>query len=220
MKIKLSKEQYISLVKMIYLGNWLANAHRLPDDRDKEMDDIAQHIYSYATDFDADDLLHHSEISDKVFPTRELEETLHGDYVDGYDIENFWDTLIDEFAKRDFLNEYGEENIVILGRYNKQIKNIQKIIGKKAKIVKMSFDGKHLLKNTDIFIGSGGTMTAESALMGILTILYNATPNIIENFLVKKYLVKRETKPNGISNHIKKKFNQQIMQIKEELKKL
>jgi len=107
---------------------------------------------------------------------------------------------------RQVVNEYSEENIVILGRYNQQIKNIQKIIGKKAKMVKMSFDGKHLLNNTDVFIGSGGTMTAESALMGISTISYNATPNIIENFLVKKYLVKRETNPKRISNYIKKNF--------------
>ena len=102
--------------------------------------------------------------------------------------------------------EYGEENIVILGRYTKQIQNLQKKFGKKAKIVKMSFDGKHLLNNTDVFIGSGGTMTAESALLGIPTISYNAVPNIIENFLVKKYLVKRETNPNKISKHIKKIF--------------
>ena len=104
------------------------------------------------------------------------------------------------------LNEYGGENIVILGRYTGQIKNLQKIIGKKIKIVKMSFDGKHLLNNTDIFIGSGGTMTAESALMGIPTISYNAVPNLIENFLVKKSLIKRETNPNKISNQIKKIF--------------
>ena len=90
-------------------------------------------------------------------------------------------------------NEFSDENIVVLGRYEKQIKNLQKIIGKKAKIVKMSFDGKHLLNNTDVFIGSGGTMTAESALMGIPTISYNAVPNIIEEFLVKKQLVRRET---------------------------
>ena len=104
------------------------------------------------------------------------------------------------------LNEYGDENIVILGRYTKQIKNLQKLTDKKIKIVKMSFDGKHLLNNTDIFIGSGGTMTAESALMGIPTISYNAVPNIIENFLFKKKLIKRETNPNRISNHIKKIF--------------
>ena len=102
--------------------------------------------------------------------------------------------------------EYENENIVVLGRYTKQIENLQKIIGKKVKIVKMTYDGKHLLENTDIFIGSGGTMTAESALMGIPTISYNAVPNIIENFLVKKYLVKRETSPNKISNYIKKIF--------------
>jgi len=104
------------------------------------------------------------------------------------------------------VNQYNSENIVILGRYTKQIQNLQKIIGKKAKIVKMSFDGKHLLNNTDIFIGSGGTMTAESALMGIPTISYNAIPNIIENFLVRKQLVKRETNAEKISNYIKKTF--------------
>jgi len=104
------------------------------------------------------------------------------------------------------LNEHGDENIVILGRYAEQIKNLQKLIGKKIKIVKMSFDGKHLLNNTDIFIGSGGTMTAESALIGIPTISYNAVPNMIENFLVKKSLIKRETNPNKISNQIKKIF--------------
>ena len=71
-------------------------------------------------------------------------------------------------------NDFKDENIVVLGRYTKQIENLQKIIDSKVKIVKMSFDGKYLLKNTDIFIGSGGTMTAESALMGIPTISYNA----------------------------------------------
>ena len=105
---------------------------------------------------------------------------------------------------KQIVNEYSKENIVILGRYTKQIQNIQKIIGKKAKIIKMTFDGKHLLNNTDIFIGSGGTMTAESALMGIPTISYNAVPNIIEKFLVRKKLVKRETNPEKISRHIKK----------------
>ena len=103
-------------------------------------------------------------------------------------------------------NEFSDENIVVLGRYEKQIKNLQKIIGKKAKIVKMSFDGKHLLNNTDVFIGSGGTMTAESALMGIPTISYNAVPNIIEEFLVKKHLVKRETNADRISDYIRETF--------------
>ncbi len=103
-------------------------------------------------------------------------------------------------------NDYKDENIIVLGRYTKQILNLQKVIDNKVKIIKMSFDGKYLLNNTDIFIGSGGTMTAESALMGVPTISYNAVPNIVEKFLVKKYLVKRETNTSKISNHIKKIF--------------
>jgi len=103
-------------------------------------------------------------------------------------------------------NDYKDENIIVLGRYTQQIINLQKIMGKKIKVIKMSFDGKYLLNDTDVFIGSGGTMTAESALMGIPTISYNAVPNIIENFLVKKSLVKRETNPKKVSSEIKRIF--------------
>ena len=118
------------------------------------------------------------------------------------------------------VNDFKGENIVVLGRYTKQIVNLQKVIDSKVKIVKMSFDGKYLLNNTDIFIGSGGTMTAESALMGIPTISYNAVPNIVENFLVKKYLVKREINPNKISNHIKKIFELNNNQEQKRAKKI
>ncbi len=105
------------------------------------------------------------------------------------------------------VNDFSEENIVILGRYTKQIENLEKIFGNKVNVIKMSFDGKYLLEKTDVFIGSGGTMTAESALIGIPTISYNAIPNPIEDYLVKKCLVKRETNPNKIANHIKKIFD-------------
>jgi len=109
-------------------------------------------------------------------------------------------------------NDYKDENIVVLGRYTQQIINLQKTVGKKVKVIKMSFDGKYLLNKSDIFIGSGGTMTAESALMGVPTISYNAVPNIIENFLVKKSLVKRETDPNRVSNEIKRIFRRKSEQ--------
>jgi predicted glycosyltransferase len=117
-------------------------------------------------------------------------------------------------------SDFENKNIVVLGRYTKQIENLQKILDKKIKIVKMSYDGKHLLENTDIFIGSGGTMTAESALMGIPTISYNAVPNIIENFLVKKSLIKRETNPNNISKYIKKIFELSENENQERAKRI
>ncbi|KFM17942.1 Lipid-A-disaccharide synthase protein [Marine Group I thaumarchaeote SCGC AAA799-P11] len=105
------------------------------------------------------------------------------------------------------VKEFEKENIVILCRYPSQIKKIKNEISGKPKILSMSFDGKHLLKNSDVFIGSGGTMTAESSLLGTPTISYNAVPNIVEEYLVKKHLVKRETEPEKICDEIKKIFH-------------
>lgn len=107
---------------------------------------------------------------------------------------------------KQIIKKYNKENIVVLGRYDEQIKNLKKIFGMNVTILKMSFDGKMLLNNTDVFIGSGGTMTAESALLGIPTISYNGVPNIIEKYLVSNNLVKRETDPEKIVKIIEKTF--------------
>ncbi|MGI0102930.1 MAG: DUF354 domain-containing protein, partial [Nitrosotalea sp.] len=89
-------------------------------------------------------------------------------------------------------------NVMVLARYKHQIENIRKEFGNKVEIISKVVDGKSLLSVTDLFIGSGGTMTAEAALMGIPTISYDAVPNHIEKYLVKSGLVKRETRPRNI----------------------
>ena len=61
-------------------------------------------------------------------------------------------------------------------------------------------------EKADVFVGSGGTMTAESALMGVPTISYNAVPNIVEKYLVRSNLVKRETNPHKIIKQFEKIF--------------
>ncbi|MFB5605547.1 MAG: DUF354 domain-containing protein [Nitrosarchaeum sp.] len=121
---------------------------------------------------------------------------------------------------KEIVDEFGEENIVILGRYSGQIKNLRKLFGKKVKILKMSFDGKYLLSKTDIFIGSGGTMTAESALLGVPTISYNAVPNIIEKYLVQNNLVKRETNPKKINGIIRKFLKSSNKDYKKKTRKI
>ena len=117
------------------------------------------------------------------------------------------------------IDEFKNENIIILGRYSEQVKELNKLFGKNTQILNMSYDGKFLLENVDVFVGSGGTMTAESALLGVPTISYNASPNIIENYLVKKNLVKRETNPQKIVNAIKKYFESSNDQAKKRAEK-
>ena len=83
-------------------------------------------------------------------------------------------------------------------------------------------NGRELLSNTDCFIGSGGTMTAESGLLGIPTISVNAVPNRIEGFLVKKRIIVRSENSNEISREIYQSLNntQVIKKRKENAKKL
>ena len=111
--------------------------------------------------------------------------------------KNFTVPIIKNVVKR-----FKNENIVVLSRYSTQRKNLKKIFGDKIKVLNMSYDGKLLLENCDVFIGSGGTMTAESALLGVPTISYDAVPNFIEEYLIKKKLAIRERDPKRIISRI------------------
>ncbi len=107
--------------------------------------------------------------------------------------------IINEIVK-----EFPNCNIVVLGRYLSHINQLKKEFGSKIIVMDKVVDGKALLRFTDVFIGSGGTMTAESALMGIPTISYDVVPNHIEKYLVRIGLVRRQKNPKIIIKLVKK----------------
>ena len=107
--------------------------------------------------------------------------------------------IINEIAK-----ELSNCNIVVLGRYLPHINQLKREFGNKIIVMDKVVDGKALLRFTDIFIGSGGTMTAEAALMGIPTISYDAVPNHIEKYLVRIGLIRRQKNPKIIIKLVKK----------------
>jgi len=107
--------------------------------------------------------------------------------------------IIKEIAKR-----FPDENVLVLPRYRSQIVMLRQTLGSKVKILGKVVVGKTLLQNTDVFVGSGGTMTAEAALLGIPTISYDAVPNLVQDYLVRKRLVVRESNPKKIVSIIEK----------------
>ena len=121
---------------------------------------------------------------------------------------------------KEILKEFSGQEIVIMTRYASQKKYLQQIFQKKIKILSTVVDSKLLLYNADIFIGSGGTMTAESALLGIPTISYDAVPNIIEDYLVRKKLVMREINPKKMVSVMKKVFKSSNSRRKNRAKKM
>ena len=115
MKIRFTKEQYENLIKLVYLGNWMINAIRSGakgDEIIQKYEDIEQYIYSFAKDFGLEEHIEFDEEFNKFFPTRNFEENSGVDqYRDEYEDEFFWDELIDRFARRDFIKEYGRKVI-------------------------------------------------------------------------------------------------------------
>jgi predicted glycosyltransferase len=84
-----------------------------------------------------------------------------------------------------------KNNIVILCRYVDQINDISRRFKNKAIVLTAVVDGLDLLKNIDVFIGAGGTMTAESALLGIPTISIAPVHFYVDDYLKKIGLIKR-----------------------------
>lgn len=89
-------------------------------------------------------------------------------------------------------------NIVVLGRYESQIKDIKETCGDHTIILDEVVDSGTILAECDLFVGSGGTMTAEAALRGIPTISYEAIPNVVEYRLVKEGYITRAKNPDRI----------------------
>ena len=107
MKINLTKKQFEALTKVVYLGNWMANAQRTGSDDDpqyKEYEDIADYIYSFAPDFGLPDYYESNiEFSDGDDPPTEASR-LHEEY----DELNFWEELPYKLGDRDFERKYSE----------------------------------------------------------------------------------------------------------------
>lgn len=65
------------------------------------------------------------------------------------------------------LNTFPEANLVALCRYDYQVDEVKSKFGSKWIVPDEVVSGHDLLAATDLFIGMGGTMTAEAALMGV-----------------------------------------------------
>ena len=120
------------------------------------------------------------------------------------------------------VDKFPEEQKIVLSRYKGQTENLRKIFGSDICLFSKPVNGKELLNNTDCFIGSGGTMTAEAGLLGIPTISLNTIPNRIEDFLVKKRIIVRSENPEKISKEVYQSLNnlQIIKKRKENARKI
>jgi len=71
MLISLDRNQYIKLLYLIAIGEWVVNSYK--DESEYEFTDIEQYIYSFYKDFGAYNLIDYDEEENIYFPTEEFE---------------------------------------------------------------------------------------------------------------------------------------------------
>ena len=107
MRIDLTREQYTHLAELVYLGNWVVNGHRLPDELIEKYDDAEQLFLSFSKRMVNYELIKHYEEHDAYEPAPEMESRLH-EFINEYDEATLWEELSDRLAARDLL-ELGQE---------------------------------------------------------------------------------------------------------------
>lgn len=125
--------------------------------------------------------------------------------------ESFASYLLGKVAKtplllpliEDLLSSDVDFQALVVPRYETQTAILREKLGKRVKVCQFTIDAPSLLHFASVFIGAGGTMTTEAALMGVPTFsCYPDKPFLVERYLIKKGLIFRETSFKGVKEKV------------------
>ncbi|MCS7250132.1 MAG: hypothetical protein N2323_03185 [candidate division WOR-3 bacterium] len=99
-EIKLSQEDLETLLKLIYLGNWLANANREEERMIKKFENLKNQILSSIGNQNIKKEYENFKYDNEIISI-----------IEEYNEITFWDLLITRLAERDMILDYGEDNL-------------------------------------------------------------------------------------------------------------
>jgi hypothetical protein len=117
--------QFIMLLKLIYLGNWMANAFRVGEDVREDYVALEQLVYTLAQEAGFTSYVYPHDSCKKLHTTEEFLTDTGVDAVRAeYDEDVFWDELIQRLAKRDIEESVGVDTVKNMKdeEYQKHIK--------------------------------------------------------------------------------------------------
>ncbi|WP_455367603.1 DUF354 domain-containing protein [[Eubacterium] cellulosolvens] len=105
-------------------------------------------------------------------------------------------------------------SIVVLPRYQAQIQTYKRLFKKGVMVLDHCVDGANLLSASDIFLGAGGTMTAEAILLGTPTLsCFPSQPTYIDRYLIRQGILQHTLNPTAAVEIIKRyQHNQEIVE--------
>ena len=110
MKIEFTQEQYEALLKIVYLGNWMASSTKETPER--EYENIEQYILSFAKDFNLEKFVGFDQKQKSYYPSEEFENSTDVvQLIDAYDEYQVWEALVLSHSHRDIVKKYGEKKV-------------------------------------------------------------------------------------------------------------
>ncbi len=117
MKINITKREYRDLLDILYIADWVLNAHNPAyDPKTERYRKLEQKFYSHAKEMGFDNLIEYAPELERHFPTKEFEETSEcTEFIDEFENDTFWEELIHRLVDRDLARqEGGIENVMKL----------------------------------------------------------------------------------------------------------
>jgi uncharacterized protein len=96
------------------------------------------------------------------------------------------------------LASFPDANLVALCRYDYQVEEVRAKFGSRWIVPDEVVSGHDLLAKTDLFVGMGGTMNAEAALMGVPTISAFQGSLYTDRYLASVGLLERALTPSAL----------------------
>jgi hypothetical protein len=125
--MEFSEDQFKDLLKLVYLGNWVANGIRTPDNQIMGFMDINDRILNEAYSHGFSDVVGFDEKEDECYPTEAIEDEMD-DLIDEYEDLVFWQDLIIRMTHRDFVAAHGEDALesMPLAEREKKLRPLEK----------------------------------------------------------------------------------------------
>lgn len=103
MKINITKEEYRTLLEILYISDWVINTFSSGvEEENKSHNNLKEKLLSLHKEIEAEDLLNE-------FESIEFDEYMHTNHIEKYNQSVFWEMLIEQLSYRDLAKEIGME---------------------------------------------------------------------------------------------------------------
>lgn len=112
MKINFTKKEFQALLDMMYITDWVLNAHEDPEKLgNAEYRKLSQKILTQAQDFGLEDMVETNDAG-YAMPSKKFVDTTQAmQLIEKFENATFWEELLERMGRRDFIREYGEHAI-------------------------------------------------------------------------------------------------------------